>query len=146
MKIKEIIELSQEKRIDVIAKEHLDIGEKPTRAALKLAGAVPQKGKRGWVFEGPSENLEKSIYDFAQVKASKPKANVRTKEEKKKTTNEQNDKMNTSTNEGKKKRKRASFDIEDKLLKSVKIQAVIEDRPIYEVVEDALRNYLNTRY
>ena len=86
MKIREIIELSQEKRIDVIAKEYLEIGEKPTRAALKLAGAVPQKGKRGWVFEGPSENLEKSIYEFSQVKASKPTANGRTNEVKKKTT------------------------------------------------------------
>ena len=35
MKIKEILELTKTMKIDVIAKEHLSIGEKKARAVLK---------------------------------------------------------------------------------------------------------------
>lgn len=40
-------------------------------------------------------------------------------------------------------RKRASFDLDVELLKELKIQAVIHDRNIYEIVETAIRKYLN---
>ncbi|WP_176528317.1 hypothetical protein [Priestia megaterium] len=64
MKIKEILELSQSKRLAEIAKEHLEIGEKKAVAGLKEAGCFNISGKRGWYFEGDKSVLEKSIYEF----------------------------------------------------------------------------------
>lgn len=65
MKIGEILELTQTKKISDIAKESLSIGEKPSRDALKLAGCFNVSGKRGWFFEGDRNVLEQSIYDFS---------------------------------------------------------------------------------
>ncbi|MCU5375505.1 hypothetical protein OCD91_27745, partial [Bacillus pacificus] len=39
-------------------------------------------------------------------------------------------------------RKRSSFDIDVELMKELKIQAVIHDRNIYEIVETAIRKEL----
>lgn len=82
MNIGEVLELTQTKRIEAIAKDHLSIGEKPTREALKKAGCVFSPGKKGWSFDGDPLNLEKSIYEFAPKKKinRKPKANVSTKD------------------------------------------------------------------
>jgi hypothetical protein len=85
MKIGELLELTQSEPLNKIAKERLDIGEKPTRQALKKAGCFSQSGKRGWFFDGDESILEQSIYDFAPPKkinrtgTVKPKANVSTK-------------------------------------------------------------------
>ncbi|PZX07931.1 hypothetical protein C7437_1011053 [Psychrobacillus insolitus] len=68
MKIKEILELTETKLIAEIAKEHLTIGEKPARTALKRAGCYTIVGRIGWIFdeaENPT-NLERSIYDFCK--------------------------------------------------------------------------------
>lgn len=91
MKIGEILELTKTKKISDIAKESLDIGEKPTREALKKAGCFSVSGKSGWFFEGDKNVLEQSIYDFAPPKkinrtTSKATANVSTKEPKKELT------------------------------------------------------------
>jgi len=40
-------------------------------------------------------------------------------------------------------RKRSSFDLDVQLLKQLKIQAIIHDRNVYEMVEDAIKLYLN---
>lgn len=40
-------------------------------------------------------------------------------------------------------RKRSSFDLDVDLLKKLKIQAVIQDTNVYEMVENAIRNYLS---
>lgn len=134
MKIRDILALTQEKRLSEIAKEHLNIGEKPAREALKNAGCYSQSGKKGWYFDGDEEILDKEIYEF-----TKAKANVVTK----KVKNEGNKKdMNTKTEEQKNERRRASFDLDAELLKQLKIKAVIEDKNIYELVEQAIKEFL----
>lgn len=131
MKVRDVISLTHEKRLSDFVKEHLTIGEKNTRAALKSAGAVPQKGKRGWIFEGPEENLEKSIYDFIN---SDRKRDVRVKVKK--------ENKELAKTEYKIQRKRASFDIDKELLKTIKVKSVMEEKHVYEIVEDAIRSYL----
>ena len=66
MIIKKIIEMTKEKPIAIIARDHLEIGEKKLREVLKEIGGHHQKGQKGWTFEGNSEDLERSIYDFVQ--------------------------------------------------------------------------------
>ncbi|MBK5482820.1 hypothetical protein JFV29_13125 [Peribacillus sp. TH16] len=65
MKISELLELTQSKKLADIAKESLDIGEKRTVEALKKAGCYSISGKRGWHFDGKSSVLEQSIYEYS---------------------------------------------------------------------------------
>ncbi|ARX70047.1 hypothetical protein BPADB04_55810 [Bacillus paranthracis] len=159
MKIGEIIELTKTKRLSEIAKESLEIGEKKAVEGLKKAGCYNISGKRGWHFDGDESVLEQSIYDFVPRTKGKAKANVSTNEptlqpsnvvktieEVKKgkdevaTTKEQ---TNVRTLEPKRViRKRSSFDIDVELMKELKIQAVIHDKNIYEIVETAIRKEL----
>lgn len=136
MNIKEIIELTQTKTIAEIAKDHLTIGEKPARQAMKQAGCYSIVGQAGWFFdesENP-ENLDKSIYEFAdQVKKQesgilKAAANLGFNEE----WNE----------ESFIPRKRHSFDLDVRLVKELKIHCVKRDKTLYEAVEQAIREYL----
>lgn len=187
MKIGEILELSQTKRMSDIAKEHLNIGEKPAREALKNAGCYSISGKKGWHFDGSPEVLEKSIYEFATVKG-RAKANATTynhsnlntnnhsnetskkevkesniernngsinKQERNKTKELNNNSASEQNNEVREtmkqdmdkttevERKRASFDLRPALIKQLKIKAVTEDRNLYELVEEAIEEYLN---
>ncbi|MBX4164448.1 hypothetical protein [Priestia megaterium] len=149
MKVKEVLFLMQTKPLNEIAKEHLSVGEKLAREALKNAGAQPQRGKRGWSFGGAKENLEKNLEEFVEVKVKrKVKANVSTNVTKNKTNKEtkkqsSNKTMNETTKE--QMRKRASFDIDKELLKRLKIASVIEEKNVYEIVEEALRAYLDKK-
>lgn len=136
MKIGQILKLTQEKRLSEIAKEHLSIGEKPTREALKNAGCYPIAGKKGWYFDGDEEILDKEIYEFTKIK---PTANVRTKVDKNEGSKEE---MNLKIEHQKNERKRASFDLDADLLKQIKIKAVVEDKNIYELVEQAIKEFL----
>lgn len=136
MKIGDILKLTQEKRLSDIAKEYLSIGEKPTREALKNAGCYSVSGKKGWYFDGDEEILDKEIYEFTKIKAE---AKVTTKVNR----NEGNKKeMNVTVEEQKNERKRASFDLDAELLKQLKIKAVLEDKNIYELVEQAIAEFL----
>lgn len=136
MKISEILELSKSKPIADIAKNYLDIGEKPARQALKQAGCYSIVGQPGWFFDDTEnpENLEKSIYDFAnQVKHQregvlKAMAN-----------------LGTNNDSEFIPRKRHSFDLDVRLVKELKLHCVREDKTLYEVVEAALRDYLDTQ-
>ncbi|WP_258166087.1 hypothetical protein [Bacillus sp. MYb209] len=159
MKIKEILELTKTKRLSEIAKESLEIGEKKAVDGLKKAGCYNISGKRGWHFDGDESVLEQSIYNFVAPTKGKAKANVSTNkptlqpsnvvkaiEEIKKgkeevvTTKED---TNVRTLERKSViRKRSSFDIDVELMKELKIQAVIHDKNIYEIVETAIRKEL----
>jgi hypothetical protein len=65
VKVREIIELTKERPLNKIAKDHLSIGEKAARKALQAAGAFHQSGKKGWQFSGDESVLDQSIYDFA---------------------------------------------------------------------------------
>lgn len=97
---------------------------------------------KGWFFDGDEKRLEQSIYDFVEPRKinHKPSPNVPTnvhKERKKETTNEPSlERMNVV-------RKRSSFDLEVGLMKELKVQAILHDRHVYEIVETALRQYLN---
>ena len=152
MKIREVLALTQKKRLSEIAKEHLNIGEKPAREALKNAGCYPKRGMKGWYFEGDEGILDKEIYEFTKVKG---KANVTTKVVinkgtkefksegiKKGMSEEIKEVMSTKTEEQKNERKRASFDLDAQLLKQLKIKAVVEDKNIYELVEQAIKEFL----
>ncbi|SCM99122.1 Uncharacterized protein BWINRASL_05352 [Bacillus mycoides] len=163
MKIKEILELTQTIRLSEIAKESLEIGEKKAIAGLRKAGCYNISGKRGWYLaEGTDESvLDQSIYDYAPIitRGGKAKANVSTKEptlqpsnvvkavEEIKKGNEEvattKEETNVRTLEEKKViRKRSSFDIDMELMKELKIQAVLHDKNIYEIVETAIRKEL----
>ncbi|WP_235713393.1 hypothetical protein [Bacillus mycoides] len=159
MKIGEIIELTKTKRLSEIAKESLEIGEKKAVEGLKKAGCYNISGKRGWHFDGDESVLEQSIYDFVVPTKGKAKANVSTNEptlqpsnvvkaieEVKKGTDEVatiKEQTNVRTLERKNViRKRSSFDIDVELMKELKIQAVIHDKNIYEIVETAIRKEL----
>lgn len=161
MIIKDILELTQTKKVAEIAKEFLEVGEKKAVEGLKKAGCYNTSGKRGWYLaEGTDESvLEQSLYDFVAPTKGKAKANVSTKEptlqpsnvvkaveeikkgkEEVATTKEQ---TNVRTLEPKSViRKRSSFDIDVELMKELKIQAVIHDKNIYEIVETAIRKEL----
>lgn len=135
MNISEILELTKTKPIAEVAKEHLAIGEKPARLALKQAGCYTIVGQSGWFLdesENP-DNLDKSIYYFAdQVKQQKEgilKAAA-----------------NLSLNYGTVDmipRKRHSFDLDVRLVKELKLHCVKEDKTLYEVVEAAIREYMD---
>ncbi|OQR53432.1 hypothetical protein [Bacillus sp. CDB3] len=159
MKIKEILELTKTKRLSEIAKESLEIGEKKAVEGLKKADCYNISGKRGWQFDGDESVLEQSIYDFVPRTKGKAKANVSTKEptlqpsntvkaieEIKKGKDEvapTKEETNVRTLERKSViRKRSSFDIDVELMKELKIQAVIHDKNIYEIVETAIRKEL----
>ena len=136
MKISEVMELSKTKTIAEIAKEYLTIGEKPARQALKQAGCYSVVGQSGWFFDDSEnpDNLDKSIYEFAeQVKQQqagiyKATANLRMNED--------------TSNSLFIPRKRHSFDLDVRLVKELKLHCVKEDRTLYEVVEDAIREYM----
>lgn len=87
MKIGEILELTQTKKLADIAKEHLEFGEKKAKEALLKAGCTFTRGKSGWFLaEGTDKSvLEQSIYDFVsptrrkaptKAKAIKPNASI----------------------------------------------------------------------
>lgn len=134
MKIKDILEMTQQRTIAEIAKDHLEVGEKTARQALKMAGCYSVVGKPGWFFdetENP-ENLDRSIYDFVDLvkqereQILKAAANVQT----------------YKINKPSILRKRHSFDLDVSLVKQLKIKSVRDDKPLYETVEDAIRLYL----
>lgn len=149
MKVKELLELTQTMNINQIAKDHLKIGEKPTRQALKNAGCINQNGKKGWIFNGKPEDLEKEIYEFSTLKkVGKIKGN---NEKKEKSNIKMNNSENTEKTETIKKelpknrnikRSSTSFTLNNELVKSLKIQAIKEEKHIYEIVEIAIEDYL----
>lgn len=142
MKIRDILVLTKEKRLSEIAKEHLDIGEKPARLALKNAGCFYESGKKGWHFKGDEKILDMEIYEFSNPKASgKSKKNNGVNIENKK--DEKIVEKVVELKEVTEERKRASFDLNVDLLKRLKIIAVYEDKKIYEIVEKALLDYIN---
>lgn len=161
MKIGEILELTKTKSLAEIAKEHLSIGKEKARDALKMAGCYSKNGVKGWFCDDQSV-LEHSIYDFAEPSKinRKPRPNVSTNE----LNNEKNQRSNVHEERAKDEieltneqvaptnertiertnvvRKRSSFDIDVELMKDLKIQAIVHDRTIYEIVETAVRQYL----
>lgn len=139
MNVSEVIELTNTMTIAEIARDHLTIGEKPARLALKKAGCYSIVGKQGWFFdesENP-DNLHESIYFFAdRVKQEqdgllKAAANLDSKE------------VWSSVEDI--PRKRHSFDLDVRLVKQLKIHCVKQDKKLYEAVETAIRDYLDNQ-
>lgn len=132
MRIKDILEQTNEKTIAQIAKDSLTIGEKTARQALKEAGCYALVGQPGWFFNDQfdSENLEKSIYEFADSVKRKEKVELQHA-------------ANVQTYEAEMiPRKRHSFDLDVRLMKELKLKCVQNDITLYEAVEDAIRDYL----
>jgi hypothetical protein len=143
MKIKELLEMTQHEGMASIAKNHLTIGEKPARMALKAAGCYAVSGKRGWHYEGDPAVLEKSIYDFTSTVTHGKRKNESTKEPTFQSSKEETNKpIIESNNETQILRKRVSLDINMALFKRLKLYCVANDKNIYEVAEAALREYL----
>lgn len=169
MTIGEIVEaLKKGKALSDIGKE-LVVGKEKLSKALKEAGYTFSR-RTGWTFAGTGEEPLNQVYtDFVKssenvtkppvihaqkevaattiekVKASNnEQANVRTKKQinvgSKVGLNEQTKELTKErTNIV---RRRSSFDIDVELMKDLKIQAVIHDKNVYEIVENAIRKEL----
>ncbi|MEB2631947.1 hypothetical protein SOP94_26400 [Peribacillus frigoritolerans] len=158
MKIGKILELIKTDTLANIAKRaDVHLSEESLRKALNKAGyEYRNSGKKGWYFvgEGDEETVqEQLIYDFAT--AGKVSTNVN-----KEPINDTNQRSNVGIKSGKEQvkqaneqsaptiertnviRKRSSFDMDVELMKELKIQAIIHDRTVYELVESAVRHYL----
>lgn len=170
MKIKEILELTQLENVATIAKNHLTIGEKKLRDALKTIGCTNQAGKKGWTYTGENpEILEKSIYEFAQPTATKKKETQKSnnKENKEPTKPENNDIINSNKQESResiitennpinkqenKKNeqkntqespiKKVTYEIEERIHDELKIRSIREKRKVSDLVNEALKAYL----
>lgn len=137
--IGEILEaLKQGKALADIAKE-LTVGKEKISKALKTAGYLFNR-RTGWTYAGTDpEPLNKNYTDFISLRKSVKKSistNVPTKEL-----------INVGSKVGSNKRtnvvrKRSSFDIDIELMKDLKIQAVVHDKNVYEIVENAIRKEL----
>lgn len=163
MKIKEILDaIKQGKTLAEIGKD-MGVGKEKLSSSLKNAGYYFNR-KDGWFFEGQGEQpLDK---DYTEFTRGVKKTNVSTKKLMNETTKEpKNQRSNESSNVPAKQeikqakeqiaptlettkersnvvRKRSSFDLDVELMKELKIQAVIHDKNIYEMVETAIRQYL----
>ncbi len=76
---------------------------------------------------------QKTISPTQALAQSFEENNITSNEEKKKTTNEEN----------KPKRRRVSFDLRADLHKELKMQATIQEKKIYMLIEEALEKYLD---
>lgn len=166
MKIKEILELTQSKKLADIAKESLEIGEKPTREALKSAGCYSISGKRGWHFDGDKDVLERSIYDFAPPTRRKGKTVISAEKEVAATKwvdvkiekdeyepkavknpssqqiNKQ-DKKQVIQESNKPVSKKVTYEIESRLHDQLRIKAILEKRTVSEIVNDIVKRGIN---
>lgn len=166
MLIREVLKMTESKKIAEIARDHLVIGEKRTRIALRAAGCFTLNGKRGWKSKPNNEiALNKSIYDFVP-----PKPTARTLE-----VTQESDKMSSNGSTlnvyGKNKkskpkqpnksekdlepitlvngetkipeRNRTSFDIDTQVHKDLKKYCVdSSEKWAYRVVEKAIVEYM----
>jgi cell division septation protein DedD len=156
MKIKEILELTQTKKLADITKEDLSIGEKPAREALKSAGCYSISGKRGWYFDGDKDVLERSIYDFAPPTRRKGKPIISAEQEVsatlekpkavKKPSSQQiskQDKKQVTQESNKPVMKKVTYEIEEQLHDQLRIKAIIEKRTVSEIVNEIIKGGIN---
>jgi hypothetical protein len=130
--VKEVLELTKEMSIAAIAKQ-FGVGKEKISKTLKELGAEPPKSRNmgeGWYYK-QVEALESKMVTYLERKSV-----TRNNERSKEPTNEQTKEVTNVI------RKRASFDIDVALLKELKIHAIQRDKNVYEVVEQAIRQYL----
>lgn len=129
-----------------VAKRINGISEKKLRQALKDAGYTFSNVKpKGWHYTGSAEEpLNESIFSYIKAKATaKERSNLTTKERKYVRMNEE---IKEPTKERTHRmRKRASFDLDTELLKELKIFAIQEEKNVYEIVEQAIRDHLKAQ-
>ncbi|HES8073955.1 TPA: hypothetical protein VPA43_001798 [Streptococcus pyogenes] len=155
MKIKEILDaIKQGKTLAEIGKD-IGVGKEKLSASLKNAGYSFNR-KDGWFFSGQGEQpVDKDYTEFikgvkkANVSTKEPKnqrsnkdSNIPAKEEIKQANEQVAPTLETTKERSNVVRKRSSFDLDVELMKELKIQAVIHDKNIYEMVETAIRQYL----
>lgn len=114
--------------------------ESSIRSRLKNSGYIKnEEGK--YIMASASEEVASSIEeDKLAQKGTKERKSTHTKERNRDRMEEQKEKP---TNKEKvQRRKRASFDIDENLLKELKVFAIMNDKNVYELVENAIRTYL----
>lgn len=142
MNVGEILEKSKEMSIPKICKEFLQIPDKRVREKLKEIGCAYDEKKKYWIYDGSDQTiLETNIYDLVDMK---PRNKETTDQQKIVSSNQATiqptqEINNLASNE----RKRFSVDIKATLIKQLKIKSVTDDRHIYEMVEEAITDYLN---
>lgn len=134
MKIKEILELTQTQPIAEVAKQYLTIGEKPTRQAMKRAGCYTIVGQAGWIFDDTesSLNLECSVYELAEEVARERNEDLKAAVD------------GYTADENYIPRRRHSFDLDIRVVKQLKLHCIRTDQTLYEVVEEAILQYLES--
>ncbi|MFC9601717.1 hypothetical protein ACFTQL_28760 [Peribacillus butanolivorans] len=160
MKISELLELTQSKKLADIAKESLDIGEKRTVEALKKAGCYSISGKRGWHFDGKSSVLEQSIYEYStpskrgidspqkEVSATLEKATVVTNPNFQLSNEPENKQVGKPTIQPTKNKtskpamKKVTYEIEEQLHDELKIKSIREKRTVSEIVNEIIKRGL----
>ena len=149
MRIGEILELTKTIPLATIAKEHLTIGKVKVTEAMKAAGCYSKNGIKGWFYDGDASVLDQSIYNFVEPRPNVPtkkrinRTNQRSKVSAKEEIEQTNEHITPTKERTNVIRKRSSFDIDVELMKELKIQAIVHDRNVYEIVETAVRQYLN---
>lgn len=161
--------LAEGERVQDIAEE-IGINRSTLREAIKRGGWDVVNGRRGsnseWQYTGTEpEPLDEPLRVGASNRKSAKKflversnelknettkelLNERTNEGNNGTTKElSNQRSNVGTEEQKNEpiqtvRKRASFDLDVDLLKRLKMEAILRDKNIYEMVEEAIKKYL----
>lgn len=117
------------------------------KKAVELVNSGQSLASVGALFEIPMkrDSMRRAIEKAGYVKVNRvwvlgTQKNETTKETKKETTKEP---IERPINEHYSLvRKRASFDIDVKLLKELKIYAIHQEKNVYEIVETAIRQYL----
>ena len=107
------------------------------RAILKNIGCEPNKGVKGWTYNGSEpETLQKSIYDYIQPKeTNKPISQQINKTTKKEIVLIENKPTNN-------KLKKVTYEIEEDLHDKIKILSIQQKRNVSEIVNEFLKNQL----
>jgi hypothetical protein len=110
-----------------------EMSENTLSRRLKHHGYIYNQTTKKYDFTSPTTNERNN-------ESTKQQPNKGTKKVKKEQTKKTNEPKSEQTNEPTTIiRKRASFDIDVKLLKELKIYAIQRDKTVYEIVEHAIR-------
>ncbi|OXS72952.1 hypothetical protein [Domibacillus enclensis] len=134
MKLKDVLELTLTDSLDLIAKNHLEIGKNAARDALKKAGCYAKNGRRGWFYEGDPAVLEKSIYDFIEKKNTQTSVKPENKQ-----TELKVEKQERKITGKEKNLKKATYEVEEWVHDELKIQAIRQKQTISEIVNEILK-------
>lgn len=137
-----VIRLNNEETLRAIAKELFGEAKKEStlRGQLKRAGYIKNEEGKYIMASSSIEVASGFEEDKLTQKGTNERKSTRTKERNHDRMKEQE--IKPTNKEEVKRRKRASFDIDEKLLKELKVFAIMNDKNVYELVENAIRRYL----